>query len=234
MLGDPVGITDPSGLAPDGGGKDGKYPVAEDGDPITTLPDVKITAQGKHNYLNDVIIAFGNGEYIGGQPTLSGVEPGAPRLPTEDEAVLALDGIGTTEAPIASQAADITSGVISFRKGDNISGLMSLGGAIPGIGIYFNGAKWIRRAGKLLKYSDEIVDGADEGWSFYKTIRHHFASDKSSKYTKEFAKIASQYGLKLDQAWNKVWVSGLYHYSKHQDEYHDLALRVGHTKCCRL
>lgn len=50
---------------------------------------------------------------------------------------------------------------------------------------------------------------------------HHFATNKSSKYTAKMATIAQKYGLKLDEAWNKA---ALPHLGRHPNTYHDFVL----------
>lgn len=51
---------------------------------------------------------------------------------------------------------------------------------------------------------------------------HHFATDKNSKYTPAFEEIASQYGLKLNQDWNKAPLS---HQGRHPNAYHEYILK---------
>ena len=51
---------------------------------------------------------------------------------------------------------------------------------------------------------------------------HHFATNKNSKYTRKMADIAQIYGLKLDEAWNKV---ALPHLGRHPNAYHEFVLR---------
>ena len=71
-----------------------------------------------------------------------------------------LDILGSTEIPIVSQIADISSGVISLTQGDTTGALMSFGGAfIPGM----SQAKLLRNG---LKHGDEIVEGAYEVYKF--------------------------------------------------------------------
>jgi hypothetical protein len=52
---------------------------------------------------------------------------------------------------------------------------------------------------------------------------HHFASDKSTSYTPAFEKIASKYGLGLDEPWNKELMQ---HLGRHPDEYHEFVLNA--------
>ena len=50
---------------------------------------------------------------------------------------------------------------------------------------------------------------------------HHFASNKSSKYTSQFENIAKKYNLDLDDAWNKELMP---HQGRHPYAYHDYVL----------
>ena len=50
---------------------------------------------------------------------------------------------------------------------------------------------------------------------------HHFATNKSSKYTKYFNNIASKYRLNLDGDWNKA---SLPHQGRHPYAYHEFVL----------
>ena len=51
---------------------------------------------------------------------------------------------------------------------------------------------------------------------------HHFATNKNSKYTRKMEDIAQIYGLKLDEAWNKM---ALPHLGRHPNAYHEFVLR---------
>lgn len=50
---------------------------------------------------------------------------------------------------------------------------------------------------------------------------HHFATDKSGKYTDQFKEITDKYGLDLDQDWNKELLP---HQGRHPNVYHDFVL----------
>jgi hypothetical protein len=153
VLGNPVRLTDLSGMGPDGI-KGGGAPLADDGVPITYLSDVVITARCEYCYLNAVITTFGNGNYLGGQPTLSGVGVNAPHDLNEGDAAVGLDVIGTSEIPGLSTAADVGSGLLSVKNGDYLGGGISLAASIPAVGVLFNGAKWVRR---MFKWGDEAA-----------------------------------------------------------------------------
>ncbi|OKL38352.1 RHS repeat-associated core domain-containing protein, partial [Domibacillus mangrovi] len=51
---------------------------------------------------------------------------------------------------------------------------------------------------------------------------HHFATNKSKRYTKQFQKIANKYDLDLDAGWNK---KRMRHQGRHPNAYHDYMLR---------
>jgi RHS repeat-associated protein len=172
VLGNPVRLTDLSGMGPDGI-KGGGAPLADDGVPITYLSDVVITARCEYCYLNAVITTFGNGNYLGGQPTLSGVGVNAPHDLNEGDAAVGFDVIGTSEIPGLSTAADVGSGLLSVKNGDYLGGGISLAASIPAVGVLFNGAKWVRRmfkwgdkAAGVAKYGDEAGEVVGNGISF--------------------------------------------------------------------
>jgi hypothetical protein len=50
---------------------------------------------------------------------------------------------------------------------------------------------------------------------------HHFASNKSTKYTSQFESITNKYGLDLDDVWNKELMT---HQGRHPNAYHDWIL----------
>ncbi|SFH57080.1 intein C-terminal splicing region [Pseudobutyrivibrio sp. OR37] len=51
---------------------------------------------------------------------------------------------------------------------------------------------------------------------------HHFATNKSKKYTPKFNKIVKKYGLNLDGNWNKAMMP---HQGRHTYAYHDYVLK---------
>ena len=51
---------------------------------------------------------------------------------------------------------------------------------------------------------------------------HHFATNKSKKYTKQFEDITKKYDLELDDAWNKELMP---HQGRHPYAYHEYVLR---------
>ena len=50
---------------------------------------------------------------------------------------------------------------------------------------------------------------------------HHFLTNKSKKYTKQFMDIVDKYGLDLDDDWNKALMK---HRGRHANKYHDYML----------
>ena len=59
---------------------------------------------------------------------------------------------------------------------------------------------------------------------------HHFATNKSKKYTSQFESIAKKYGLDLDDDWNKELMP---HQGRHPYAYHDYVLD-NMQKCDRI
>ena len=51
---------------------------------------------------------------------------------------------------------------------------------------------------------------------------HHFATNKSKRYTKQFENIANKYNLDLDDLWNKELMP---HQGRHPYAYHEYVLR---------
>ncbi|MEM5635401.1 AHH domain-containing protein [Bacillus toyonensis] len=51
---------------------------------------------------------------------------------------------------------------------------------------------------------------------------HHFATNKSKKYTSQFQKISKKYDLDLDAGWNK---KRMRHQGRHPNAYHEFMLR---------
>lgn len=50
---------------------------------------------------------------------------------------------------------------------------------------------------------------------------HHFATNKSSKYTSQFTEITRKYNLDLDGDWNKAAMN---HLGRHPNDYHEFVL----------
>ena len=60
-----------------------------------------------------------------------------------------------------------------------------------------------------------------EGTKELPTQMHHFATNKHSLFTPQMNEIADQFGLKLDEAWNKA---KLPHLGRHPNAYHNFVL----------
>ena len=54
--------------------------------------------------------------------------------------------------------------------------------------------------------------------------KHHFASNKHSKFTKDFVGIADKYGLKLDGKGGEWNMESLPHQGRHPDKYHKFVM----------
>ncbi len=70
---------------------------------------------------------------------------------------MALDGIGMTEFPLVSQAAELISAGISFGRGDISGGMIGLGSMIPIGGKIFEGMKIARTAAKIGRETHEAL-----------------------------------------------------------------------------
>jgi len=87
-----------------------------------------------------------------------------------------LDVVGMTEIPLVSQAADITSAVISLIQGDTVGGALGVGAALPVVGSAFSGTKWARRAadtagdvGKAVHGNSKASTVAQHGYEAFET-----------------------------------------------------------------
>ncbi|MDF2822135.1 MAG: hypothetical protein K0R15_2583 [Clostridiales bacterium] len=89
------------------------------------------------------------------------------------------------------------------------------------------GIKGVGNTGdNIIDCTDEIINGGSksvvdiiEGASTTTKPNqvHHFASNKSSKYTSQFENITNKYGLDLDDVWNKELMP---HQGRHPYAYH--------------
>ena len=102
---------------------------------------------------------------------------------------------------------------------------------VPGIPA---GLSKIDDAVKLARKADKIGDAvrtADKVGDTAKVVKssrpnqiHHFATNKSKKYTQQMKNIADKYGLKLDgkgAGWN---MESLPHQGRHPNKYHEFVL----------
>ena len=68
---------------------------------------------------------------------------------------------------------------------------------------------------------DAAGGGSESGTSIKPNQVHHFATNKSKKYTSQFQSITKKYGLDLDGNWNK---QSMPHQGRHPYAYHDYVL----------
>ncbi|NBJ71721.1 hypothetical protein D1839_20190 [Roseburia sp. 1XD42-34] len=73
------------------------------------------------------------------------------------------------------------------------------------------------KAGGVIKFADK------GGITAKKPLqRHHYATNKSKKYTPKLEKITKKYGLDLDDDWNKELLP---HQGRHPNAYHEFVLQ---------
>ena len=105
-------------------------------------------------------------------------------------------------------------------SGDQLVASSRIGLAISWEGISVAGLT-AGLAGSLgaLRFNNNI-EGTGSGVTKPNQV-HHFASNKSSKYTSQFESIANKYKLDLDDTWNKELMP---HQGRHPNAYHDWIL----------
>jgi hypothetical protein len=140
-------------------------------------------------------------------------------------------------------AADVAEVVISAASGDWGGVVVSVGATlIPGVAARavkkIPGVSWVSRkidsgvrgvGGWLGHKIDETFQGikrafgagGDEVVDDLPQQLHHFATNKSQKWTAQMEDIAGSYGLDLDDAWNKQLLP---HQGRHPDAYHEWVL----------
>ena len=145
-----------------------------------------------------------------------------------------LDGIQVGLAvvgmiPGVGNVASLVDAGISFARGDILGGVLGLVGAIPIVGNAFKAIKVGRLGFKALKTlkmvnKQKAIVGAAGAKGLRKIVSnkpiqiHHFATNKSKKFTKEFNRIIKKYGLDLDKgSWNKA---PMRHQGRHPNAYH--------------
>ena len=69
--------------------------------------------------------------------------------------------------------------------------------------------------------SGKISFGNGSGTNTKPLQEHHYATNKSKKYTSQFENIANKYGLDLDDPWNKEFLP---HQGRHSYDYHEFVL----------
>ena len=101
--------------------------------------------------------------------------------------------------------------------------------ATGGAGKVFN-----KVASKVSQHLDDVVDDAldvgflrisakgEVGEALKRPEQiHHYATNKHSTYTKQMEEIAEEFGLKLDESWNKELLP---HQGRHPDVYHEFVI----------
>jgi RHS repeat-associated protein len=168
VLGNPIGLTDVSGLSPEGGGESGfSAPVGSDGIPHTRLGTVHITAKSTCSYcaLNAVIKVYNAPEYFTRDYSKgNGYRSTGNDQWTIEGIQIVLDVVGATEMPVISQLADLASAGISYANGDKVGAVLGVSSMAPVAGSFFAVIKWGRRgvnvvegAVKISRYADETV-----------------------------------------------------------------------------
>ena len=79
---------------------------------------------------------------------------------------------------------------------------------------------------QIWSYTDstgEVITGIKGKGDIITGELHHYASNKSRKYTKQYEKILKKYDLKLDDPWNKGYIKS--HKGSHPKEYHEFVLK---------
>ena len=153
---------------------------------------IEPTPMGAVDILTDVV-----GLVTPGVPS-AGLKVGVHAAETAYDAYKAVD-----TAHDLSKAADVA--ITVSKKGDTVLELAD--------------------AAKDAKKASSIADGAKSSSKVLTSGKphqiHHFATNKSKKYTPQFEKITKKYNLDLDGDWNKM---SLPHQGRHPYAYHDYVL----------
>jgi RHS repeat-associated protein len=174
VLGNPVSLTDPTGMSAEGGGKDGKQYELIDGDPNINLDEVQIRdfAPKKH-WTQTVVENYQKYDYFSIDVTQRGKGSGMCTINwSTEKAIIVLDVIGMSEIPGLSQMADFASAAISAYQGDALSTGFSMAAALPIIGNFATAGKWANKGRKALKHADEAVDAVTGAGKTLPTIRN--------------------------------------------------------------
>ncbi|KAA0565741.1 hypothetical protein F0342_03345 [Bacillus sp. CH30_1T] len=108
--------------------------------------------------------------------------------------------------PGLGAVADGVNALIYAVDGDYTNAGLSLLAAVP---IYGDGAKLGLKAGGMI------------GRAVKPLQKHHYATNKSKKYTPQMENITKKYGIDLDDDWNKELLP---HQGRHPNAYHDYVL----------
>lgn len=153
---------------------------------------IEPTPMGAVDILTDVV-----GLVTPGVPS-AGLKVGVHAAETAYDAYKAVDTVHDL-----SKAADVA--ITVSKKGDTVLELAD--------------------AAKDAKKASSIADGAKSSSKVLTSGKphqiHHFATNKSKKYTPQFEKITKKYNLDLDGDWNKM---SLPHQGRHPYAYHDYVL----------
>jgi hypothetical protein len=105
------------------------------------------------------------------------------------------------------------------KLADDAAGLADDAGKLAddvgGSGVNIEGPKTPE---KVPQVADEVAEAAGKP-----SQDHHYMTNKSKTYTKQFEDIVKKYGLDLDESWNKDLLP---HQGRHPNAYHD-CLRGG-------
>jgi hypothetical protein len=109
---------------------------------------------------------------------------------------------------------------VSLLNGESFGDALKAGGqgALMGFGI---GTATGLASGLRSAYKAGENPWTGEKLSSKPTQTHHFAMDKSSKYTPQMQEIADRYDLDLNGDWNKAQMP---HQGRHPNAYHDWVL----------
>jgi hypothetical protein len=130
---------------------------------------------------------------------------------------------------------DIQMAALNFAEGNYLAGIIDLAGvALPGITAAGKPVAskiddiWRSVKGFFLRNSDEIIDAGraassiDEIGDVVRPLqKHHFLTNKHSKYTVRFKDVVAKYGLDLDGKWNVAFMK---HAGRHPHAYHEYML----------
>jgi len=111
---------------------------------------------------------------------------------------------------------------VSKEKAHIVDGALSFGGIVYGTGLIRNASRLINPP-FLLPETPFSRPGSFAGKeSPFPVQMHHFATNKSQTFTPRMKRIVDEYGLNLNEAWNKEL---MHHIGRHPDKYHLFVLR---------
>ncbi|GMO41874.1 MAG: hypothetical protein Ta2F_17900 [Termitinemataceae bacterium] len=113
------------------------------------------------------------------------------------------------------EAADLANGVISLARGDVVGAGLSFVSMVPVVG------DGIGKGGKVARAVAKEIKQIDNFSGTIPMQLHHFATNKSYKWTGQMYAIAKKFGLDLKDGWNKALMP---HQGRHPDKYHQFVL----------